>query len=389
MYKMQDSRFDKLSQAFEYSPIPFALLDSEMHIVYMNAALSARYPDIKDPVRLYLLLEDVDKATILNYLKSEKAYELVHDLPDQKGARIALTALFSESDPQKLIGATAFIPADASLSPNPFSAAEDNECQLMVNRELRERINMMFTAIHALSHLSDLDKSNKVCEYISSINQNCYQLLRVSDNLARIMRLSAQNDYANFALVDFSAYLKKLIAAVIHLDNKNLIPIHFSCPDEIVPVMLDQKRMEFAIVNILLNSIKYTRNGNEIDVSLKCVGKDAVVTIRDKGTGIPKNILPLVGSPYFAYSPKDNLDAGFGIGLYIAKKYIASHAGLFSIQSVEGEGTTVTFSIPIDNDDNNRPDSTVSLSSPPPFNPEDKFSQTVIQLSEVCYYPAL
>ncbi|MEE1280274.1 MAG: PAS domain-containing sensor histidine kinase [Oscillospiraceae bacterium] len=386
---MQDIRFDKLSQAFEHSPIPFALLDSEMHIVYMNTALSSRYPDIKDPVRLYLLFEDVDKATILNYLKADKAYELMHDLPDQKGARITLTALFSESDPQRLIGATAVIPSDSSLSSNPFSAAEDNECQLMVNRELRERINVMFTSIYALSQLSDLDKSNRVCEYINSINQNCYQLLRVSDNLAKFMRLSAQNDHANFALVDFSAYIKKLISTVIHLDNKNLIPIHFSCPDEIVPVMLDQDRMEFAIVNILLNSIKYTRDGNEIDISLKCVGKDAVVTICDKGAGIPKNILPLVGSPYFAYSHKDKFDAGFGIGLYIAKKYIASHAGLFSIQSVEGEGTTVTFSIPIDSDDTSRPDTTVYLSSPPQFQPERKFSQTLIQLSEVCYYPAL
>lgn len=386
---MQNNIFEKLTQAFEHSPIPFALLDSELHVISLNAALSSRYPNIKDPVNLYYLLSDVDKDTILNYLKSEKAYELIHDLPDQKAARIIITALFDQDDEEKIIGATAVIPTEGAISKNVFSAADDNECQTAVNRELRDRITMMFTALHGLSNNNDIDKSPAVCEYINSIHQNCFQLLRISDNLSKVMRLSAQNDYANFHLVDLSAFFRKLITTVIHLDNKNRIPITFSCPDEIVSVKLDQERMEFALVNILLNAIKYTRDGNEIDISLCCVGKNAIIRISDKGVGIPKDILPLVGTAYFSYSHGDRFEAGFGIGLYIAKKYIASHGGSLAIQSVEGEGTTVTISIPIDFEDESDVSKTQYFKSPPPFSPQDKFSQTRIQLSEVCYYPTL
>ncbi len=384
----QDTRFSALEQAFVNSPVPFALVDSELHIVTMNEALSKRYPDIKDPVCLYLLFQDVDKQTVLNYLHSERTYELVHDLPDQKKARIILTALFSENEPDKLLGATALIPPADIQNSNIFSATDDNECQTAINRELRDRITMMFTSIYALSHTNDLDRSPKVCDYINNINQNCYQLLRISDNLAKVMRLSAQNDYANFHLIDLVPYLEKLINTVIRMDNKNLVPIHLSCPREIIPVKLDLGRMEFSITNILLNAIKYTRDGNEIEVSLRTAGKNAIISISDKGVGIPKNIMPLVGTPYFSYSHGDRFEAGFGIGLFIAKKYIASHGGSFSIQSIENEGTTVTVSLPIDEEKEGFP-TTVTLQSPPRFEPEQKFSQTAIQLSEVCYYPAL
>lgn len=380
---MQDIQFDKLKKAFEHSPIPFALLDSGLNTVYSNRALSQL--NGCDPLNLS---NSMDKDNVLSHLKAEKAYEFVCSLSAGASANITLTALFSEDESEELVGAAAIVHSDSKVSQNPFFSADDNECQMAINRELRDRISVMFTSIYALSQLSELDKSHRVCEYINSINQNCYQLLRVSDNLAKIMRLSAQNDFANFHVVDFSAYLKKLISTVVHLDNKNLIPIHFSCPDEVVPVKLDLERMEFAIVNILLNSLKYTRDGNEISVSLKCDGKNAVVSICDKGAGIPKNILPLVGTPYFSYSHGEKFEAGFGVGLNIAKRYIAAHSGLFSIQSVEGEGTAVTFSIPMDNGDGTC-GGTDFLNSPPDFCPERKFSQTLIQLSEVCYYPAL
>lgn len=384
---MQKNFYSELKSAFEHSPIPFAVLDRDMHIVYLNNALFKRYGDLTDTVKLYMLFEDVDKETIVNYLKSEKNYELICDLPDKKGAHIYLSALF-ESESGEFIGATATLPKLAESREDMLSYIDENDYQMAINRELRDRVSMMFSSVYALSNTSELDKSPRVCEFINSINQNCYQLLRVSDNLARITRLSAKNDYASFELIDLCEFMKTLIATVVHLDNKERVPIHFDCPHNIIPARLDLSRMEFAIVNILLNSIKYTRDGNRIDVSLKTIGNNAVISISDRGVGIPKDILHLVGTPYFSYSHGDRFEAGFGISLYIAKKYIASHGGNFVIQSTEGKGTTVTISLPIDLDEDMSSRS-FSLHASSNFDPNGKFSQTRIQLSEVCYYPTM
>jgi len=387
---MYNEQFSALKNAFESSPLPFAILDSELHIIHMNKALSLRYPDITDSVQLYLLFEDVDKGTVLNCLKSEKSYEFSYDLPDQNGAHITLNALFSSDDIPEFIGATAILsPKKASEGVFAY-AGDDFECQEAVNRELRDRITMMFSSIYAISQARDFEPVPNICDFINNINQNCYQLLRISDNLSKVLRLSAQNDYAKFELLNFSEYINKLVDTVILMDNKNCVPIEFICEDIYLPVQLDIARMEFAISNIILNAIKYTREGNRIKIILKRVGNNAVLSISDKGAGIPKSVLPKVGTPYFSYSHGDKFVAGFGIGLFIAKKYIAYHAGSFSIQSKENEGTTVTLSIPLDIEKTpDGPVSDLTLHSPPSFEPGGKFSQTSIQLSEVCFYPVL
>ncbi len=385
---MSEKLLQSLGKSFENSPIPFAILDKNLNIISTNDALKKKFGHLINTVEFVILFSDIDPQVIINFLKSEKSYLLVHDIPPHKSAQITLNAIFSDESGE-FIGASAVVLLKSEYSNSIFSPADDNECQLAVNRELRERIDMMFSSIYMLAQSSELDRSLRVCEYINVINQNCFQLLRVSDNLARVMRLSVHNDHLNFRLLDFSQYLSKLISTVIHFTNNGNIPISFSCPDQIVPVQIDLERMEFAIVNIILNSLKYTRDGNEVNISLKCVGKDAVVTISDKGLGIPKNILNKVDEPYFSYSPNTKIEAGFGIGLFIAKKYISAHAGLFSIQSTEGEGTTVTFTIPIDFGENDKPGGIVYLNSPPVFEPGRKFSQTMVQLSEICSYPAL
>lgn len=381
---MQNSFFSEIAVGFEHSPIPFALLDRDMNVVYLNAAFSKWYDNLKDSVSLYRFFEDFDRQTVINYLKTEKSYESIHDLPDKKRAHIYLSALFSG---EEFMGATAVLADMADSRADMLSHVDKNDYQMALNRELRDRVSMMFSSVYALSNTEDIDKSPKVCDFINSINQNCYQLLRVSDNLSKITRLSAKNDHANFEIADLTEFLEKLVATVIHLDNKERVPIHFDYQKKIIPVKLDKDRMEFAIVNILLNAIKYTREGNEISISLKTLGKNAIISISDKGAGIPRDVLSLVGTPYFSYSHSGRFEAGFGISLYIAKKYIASHGGNFVMQSAENEGTTVTISIPID-DDTESTDPIV-LRAPAPFEPEAKFSQTRIQLSEVCFYPTI
>ena len=381
---MQNNYFDTLKAAFEHSPIPFAMLDGDMNVVYFNSALSAQYGDLENPMTLYSIFKDVDKQAVINYLKSEKSYELICDLPDKKRAHIFLSALFSSEG--EFMGASATLPDSLESREDMLSYVNQNDYQMAINRELRDRVSMMFSSVYALSNTEDLDKSPKVCEFVNSINQNCYQLLRVSDNLSRIARLSSKNDHISLELMDLSEFMRKLVTTVIRLDNKERVPIYLDCPNEIIPAQLDSARMEFALVNIILNSIKYTRDGNEVNVSVKAVGKNAIISISDKGAGIPKDILSLVGTPYFSYSHKDRFEAGFGVSLYVSKKYIASHGGSFAMQSVEGEGTTVTISIPLDLGEGRSFD---TLRSPAIFEPEGKFSQTRIQLSEVCYYPTL
>ena len=373
-----------LKKTFASSALCFALLSDTFKVTYINETLRKSFPCFEDPVQLCLLFSDVDFKTLRNYLEAEKSYRLLHDLPGRKNAELTLQALFSE---QKFCGAALlFSPESENESEKRYAEG----CQLALNRELRDRLTLMFTSIYALSKLPDPELSDRFCEYINSINQNCYQLLRASGNLSRALQLSQHNDHTDFHLMDFSDFIAQFIRAVVRMDNKNRVPVHLHIEEDgALPVEINLVRMEFVLSNLLLNSIKYTRDGNEITVSLRRIGRNVVLSVADKGAGMPRDILCRVGTPFFTYSHRERFIPGLGLGLYISKNYIASHGGSFHLKSEEGRGTVATLSLPLAEMEELRYDSVLTLESPPPFLPEDRFSQTAIQLSDICFYPVL
>jgi len=367
-----------LKTAFDGSSVPFLLFNNKLEAIFLNDSLLKSYPEFENPITPVMLFKDTDEATVLNYLKSEKNYTIHFKTAAGEQSSVVLNAVFDSEG--SIVGAFVVF-AIKEQSPDFLV---NNECMLSVNREFRDRINMMFTSLYGIQNSKTLNPDLRDCEYINSINQNCFQLLRVSDNLARYLRLTTKSDIANFSIVNLSDYLKRLTDAICVMPNQNSVGLTFECSDNNLPVKIDLGRMEFALVNIILNSIKYTREGNAVTVSVKRLGDRAVITISDKGAGMSKEVLSKVGEPYFSDSHSGAFEAGFGIGLFIAKKYIASNGGLFNIQSTENVGTRVTISLPIDNGDD---DGELTLNSPPEFEPRGKFSQTSIQLSEVCYNP--
>jgi len=70
----------------------------------------------------------------------------------------------------------------------------------------------------------------------------------------------------------------------------------------------------------------------------------AIIKISDTGTGIPNDILPQVFEPFFSTKPAGK---GTGLGLSVAKRIVQDHRGQISIQSIEGDGTTIKIEIPI------------------------------------------
>jgi cell cycle sensor histidine kinase DivJ len=103
------------------------------------------------------------------------------------------------------------------------------------------------------------------------------------------------------------------------------------------------------MLNLVSNAIKFTKTGGEIVVSAKVQSGFVAVTVEDNGVGIGAEDLPRVGDPFFqARSSYDRRHDGTGLGLSIVKGLLALHGGEIEIVSRLGEGTRVTFHLPID-----------------------------------------
>jgi signal transduction histidine kinase len=113
-------------------------------------------------------------------------------------------------------------------------------------------------------------------------------------------------------------------------------------------VEADPVRIEQVLGNLLVNALKYSEPGTEIGVDVHRVDSDVLVSVTNRGPGIPAEQLPKIFERYYR-TPRARTGAapGLGLGLYITKGLIEAHGGRIWAESRLGETTTFQFALPI------------------------------------------
>ena len=107
------------------------------------------------------------------------------------------------------------------------------------------------------------------------------------------------------------------------------------------------------------NAVEATPSGGKVSINATAVPPASVlITIADTGKGIPKDKIDTIFEPFFSTKGSK----GTGLGLPVMKKIIEEHGGKVELESVEGEGTTFTITLPISRCDATGP---VSTAGPP------------------------
>ena len=109
-------------------------------------------------------------------------------------------------------------------------------------------------------------------------------------------------------------------------------------------VPLDRTRILQVFSNLLGNALKFCEPGTAIEVRLEQLGREIRFQVCDSGPGIAAPDLPHVFDPYWSAQHHKN---GSGLGLYITRSIIEAHGGRIWIDSPEGGGTHVYFTLPM------------------------------------------
>jgi len=111
---------------------------------------------------------------------------------------------------------------------------------------------------------------------------------------------------------------------------------------DLPPVMLDEKYMKQAILNIIKNAISAMPTGGELRVTTARQAGEAILSIADNGIGMSDEIINKIFEPYFTTK-----DFGSGLGLTLVYKVVKEHMGEISVSSQEGMGTTFSITLRI------------------------------------------
>ena len=116
-----------------------------------------------------------------------------------------------------------------------------------------------------------------------------------------------------------------------------------------VRVMADKRAMTQVLLNLLSNAVKFTGDGGEIRISLTSDEHAHKVVIADTGVGIPAEHLEKLGRPFAQFENQlTKSHRGSGLGLAISRSLVALHGGKLTIDSAMGQGTTVSFTLPLE-----------------------------------------
>ncbi len=145
--------------------------------------------------------------------------------------------------------------------------------------------------------------------------------------------------------MDILAELDETVFAFKDRSMREGIELVYNAPNLPAPMDGDPDRIKQVFVNILDNALKYTKQGGKIVTVAEIKDDKIKVTVSDTGCGISEEDLPHVKEKFY----KTNMTVhGSGIGLAVVDEIIRMHNGTFDIDSVLGQGTTVTISFDID-----------------------------------------
>jgi signal transduction histidine kinase len=185
----------------------------------------------------------------------------------------------------------------------------------------------------------------KIVPLVDVINRNARRLEKLTSNLLDVSRI--END-KSLELSKERFDLRQKIENVIN-DMRGIIPhnkdieIRFESKVKNGSVMIegDRERIFEVISNLLSNAIKFTEEG-EVVVVLDEKEGQAVVSVRDTGSGIAPEIYPNLFTKFTTKSEK-----GTGLGLFLAKNIVEAHGGkIWAENNSDGRGATFTFILP-------------------------------------------
>jgi two-component system phosphate regulon sensor histidine kinase PhoR len=184
------------------------------------------------------------------------------------------------------------------------------------------------------------------CHYLSIIETESTRLSRITDNLLRLASLEAKHVKFEPKPYRLDRQIRSLILACEPQWAAKEIDMDVSLDE--LEITADEDLLSQVWINLIANSIKFTPAHGRIGIALQRRGRSLVFKITDTGIGISEEDQAHIFERFYKAdkSRTRSSDGGSGLGLSIAQKIVAMHAGTIAVESRLGAGTTFAVSLP-------------------------------------------
>ncbi|RFP65123.1 sensor histidine kinase [Hymenobacter lapidiphilus] len=127
------------------------------------------------------------------------------------------------------------------------------------------------------------------------------------------------------------------------------IRLDLQLPFHLYPVRADVEKTTWVLINLLANAIRYSPTGETMTVRAEAIGQQVQVSVQDHGPGIAAEHHERIFQRFAQLPDPSGYRGGSGLGLSIAREFIATQGGRLWVESELGTGSTFCFMLPISN----------------------------------------
>ncbi len=209
-----------------------------------------------------------------------------------------------------------------------------------ISHELRTPVTVIHGSLEALNDGVVADEI-QIKEYYAQMLSESKHLQRLISDLLDLSRLQNTDFQLKMSEVNLSDVLTDAIRSARSLAKEKNIDISFYNQAEKYDIFGDYGRLRQMIMIILDNAVKFSSEKGHIDIKL-IKDKELVLSIRDKGPGIPQQDLPYIFDRFYKTKSEEN-KTGTGLGLAIAKQIAVRHNIKIEAVSEQNKGTEFIF----------------------------------------------
>jgi PAS domain S-box-containing protein len=217
-----------------------------------------------------------------------------------------------------------------------------------MSHELRTPLNAIqgFAEIMNRQIFGDLG-SEKYVGYAKDIETSSLHLLSLINDLLDLSAIEAGKHSLDKKQLDIADVVDDCSAIIFAAATRKDIRFSVELNEPIRPIFADNRALRQILLNLLTNAIKFTPRNGSVAFHIMDENENHIFQISDTGEGIPADRIADITAPFTRVETEPlQTQEGSGLGLAIVETLVDLHHGSLNINSVVGEGTTVTVTLP-------------------------------------------
>lgn len=219
------------------------------------------------------------------------------------------------------------------------------QAMALAARELREPLANVMTTADRLFPMAALQNDPAAQDLAARMNRGLFQMLRVISNMSDANRYSTASSTQE--VQDITAFLEEVFARVRDRVAHTGSELSFCNLKEPVFCLIDEEKLERAVLNIISNAVKFSPRGGVIEARLVRRNSMLYLTVQDSGEGLSDAVRNNIYDRYLRKPAIEDGRFGIGLGMVLIRSAAAHHGGTVLVDQPEGQGARITMTLAI------------------------------------------